>query len=58
MNVLLFRNWIPGLLLCAAVLGICAPASAATENGISRLDSHFSSLGTVEYKLYTPLGGP
>ncbi|MEZ5339254.1 MAG: hypothetical protein R3F46_13465 [bacterium] len=58
MTVLLSRNWIPGLLLCAAVLGICAPAIAATENGISRLDSHFSSLGTVEYKLYTPLGGP
>ncbi|MCB1221317.1 MAG: hypothetical protein H7A35_00005 [Planctomycetales bacterium] len=48
----------------AVMLGMCAlwawPAigHSATEENSKRLENHFSSLGTVEYFLPTPLGGP
>ena len=60
MNALNSHRWIlPALLFCLlAGLAFSSPAQAASEASRERLDDHFASLGKVEYKLYTPLGGP
>ncbi len=48
MPVLAFACW----------LAWTMPAAAVSEANRERLENHFASLGTVEYFLATPLGGP